>query len=69
MSDTGINLTAIMEREGINSIHRKRAGMHRPQDGWYFEVNLCGQVFPGYGETVGKALAHAKQRNALKVAA
>lgn len=66
MSDTGINLTAIMEREGISSIHRKRA---LPADGWFFEVNLCSQVFPGYGDTVGDALADAKARNTPRLAA
>ena len=66
MSDTGINLTAIMEREGIGSIYRKRC---LPADGWFFEVNLIGHVFPGYGDTVGQALFDAKARNTGRMAA
>ena len=63
---TGINLTAIMEREGITCINRKRA---LPADGWYFEVKLLDQVFPGLGGTVGEALADAKRRNSERMAA
>lgn len=66
MSDLGINLTAIMEREDIAFIQRKRA---LPADGWYFAVKLVDQVFEGYGDTVGKALANAKERNAERRAA
>lgn len=66
MSDLGINLTAIMERENIAYVQRKRA---LPFDGWYFAVKLVDQVFEGYGDTVGKALANAKERNAPRRAA
>jgi hypothetical protein len=53
MSDTGINLTAIMEREGITDIKRWRI-INR------ITVTLAsGQV--GSGRTVGEALAKAKQ--------
>ena len=55
-----IDLTAIIFAEGITGIQRKR----RMDDSWYFEVRLQGQVFPGYGDTVGEALADAKARNA-----
>ncbi|SCY69779.1 hypothetical protein SAMN05660666_02533 [Novosphingobium aromaticivorans] len=53
MSDTGINLTAIMEREGITDVHHFKAlGL--------FSVTLkTGQV--GSGKTVGEALSKAKQ--------
>jgi hypothetical protein len=55
-----IDLTAIMFAEEITAISRKR----RMDDGWFFEVKLLDQVFPGYGDTVGEALADAKARNA-----
>lgn len=60
-----IDLTAIMFAEDVTSIRRKR----RLDDSWYFEVTLQGQVFPGYGDTVGAALANAKARNAARLAA
>jgi len=66
MSDLGINLTAIMERENIAYIQRKRA---LPFDGWYFAVKLVDDVFEGLGQTVGEALADAKARNAERRAA
>lgn len=53
MSDTGINLTAIMEREGIENIRRYRAF------GRICVTLETGQV--GTGATVGEALAKAKQ--------
>jgi len=66
MSDTGINLTAIMECENIAYVQRKR---RLPADGWYFTVKLVDQVFEGFGDTVGEALADAKARNAERLAA
>lgn len=66
MSDLGIDLTAIMERENIAYIMRKRA---LPFDGWFFTVKLVDQVFEGLGSTVGEALADAKARNAGRLAA
>lgn len=66
MSDLGINLTAIMERENIAYVQRKRS---LPLDGWYFAVKLVDQVFEGFGSTVGEALADAKARNAGRLAA
>jgi len=61
-----IDLTAIMDREAINRIERKRDLLG---GGWHFTVYLCGQVHPGYGQTVGAALADAKAINAERLAA
>lgn len=60
IAECDIDLTAIMLAEDIIAIQRKR----RMDDSWYFEVQMLGQVFPGYGDTVGEALADAKARNA-----
>lgn len=55
-----IDLTAMIFAHEIAGFNLKR----RMDDGWYFEVRLLGQVFPGFGDTFGAALAHAKARNA-----
>ena len=53
-----VNLTAIMRREGIRSIHSHPAG---------FTVILqCGWPC-GYGDTVGEALDDAKAKHAAKL--
>ena len=64
-AECDIDLTAIMDAEDITAIQRKR----RMDDGWFFEVKLLDQAFPGYGDTVGEALADAKARNAERLAA
>lgn len=52
-----IDLTAIMRRDGIASIHNLPRGL-----GFRVELTCGGPC--GYGDTVGKALADAKAKNA-----